>query len=131
MASYREWLHEGNDLPILKAIGWILLVMGLSPIFLRSLRIPYGRYVDDKAGPFVRLGLTRCQLPARLAWFVMEMPSFLIPVFLILNVGGKYVGEFNPNIFLIGMFILHYFNRYYIKTFDSHPYLILWLIALF
>ena len=113
MASYREWLHEGKDLAAIELIGWVLIVSGVNVFLLNvfKLNIPYGRYGNDKSGPFVWLGLTSFKLPAKLAWFVMELPSFLIPVFLILNVGGKYVGEFNPNIFLLGMFILHYFNR--------------------
>ena len=112
MASYREWLQEGRDLALLEGAGWLLIVLGLALVVCDffNLRIPYGRYGNDK-GLFAWLGLTSFKLPARLAWFVMEMPSFLIPTFLVLNVGGKYVGEFNPNIVLLGMFILHYFNR--------------------
>ena len=114
MASLHEWLREGKDASLLQYSGWLLIILGLSlPIFgLFNLRIPYGRYGStEQGGLFARLGLTKFKLPAKLAWFVMEMPSFLIPVYLVLNVGGKYVGQFNPNIVLLGMFILHYFNR--------------------
>lgn len=114
MASYREWLLAGRDLGLLEVASWLLIVLGVALVVcdLFNLRIPYGRYGNDDKGLFAWLGLTKFKLPARAAWFVMEMPSFLIPTFLVLNVGGKYVGEFNPNIVLLGMYILHYFNRY-------------------
>lgn len=113
MASFREWLRGGSDIFFLETAGWGLLVIGLLLVvadFL-NLRVPYGRYGNDQEGLFAWLGLTKFKLPAKLAWFVMELPSFLIPTFLTLNIGGNYVGEFNPNIVLLGMFILHYFNR--------------------
>ena len=113
MASLREWLLEGKDASLLEFSGWGLIILGLSLVTLDlfNLRIPYGRYGSDQGGLFAWLGLTKFKLPAKLAWFMMELPSFLIPTFLVLNVGGKYVGQFNPNIVLLGMFILHYFNR--------------------
>ena len=113
MASYRQWLYDGKDIALLEGAGWVLILLGLSLVVsdFFGLRVPYGRYGDDQKGLFAWLGLTKFKLPSKLAWFAMEMPSFLIPTFLVLNVGGKYVGEFNPNIVLLGMFILHYFNR--------------------
>lgn len=114
MASFSEWLRESKDAPLLEFSGWALIVLGLmmAALDLFNLRIPYGRYGTQQSGLFAWLGLTRFKVPAKLAWFVMELPSFLIPTYLILNVGGTYVGQFNPNIVLLGMFILHYFNRY-------------------
>jgi 3-oxo-5-alpha-steroid 4-dehydrogenase 1 len=113
MASLHEWLREGKDASLLELSGWVLIILGLTLVSLDlfNLRIPYGRYGSEQGGLFAMLGLTSFKLPAKLAWFVMEMPSFLIPLFLVLNVGGEYVGQFNPNIVLLGMFILHYFNR--------------------
>ena len=110
MASYRSWLLDGVDLPFLEVFGWMIIGHGLLTVIgdlfniSKSNIISYGRYDNDDKG-------TKFKVPAKVAWFVMEMPSFVIPTFLILNVGGNYVGEFNPNIVLLGMFILHYFNR--------------------
>ena len=111
--SLRSWLQEGNDLPLLELLGWSLLIVGGSMVLLDllNIRIPYGRYGTDKKGLLASLGVTKCKLPARVAWFAMELPSFAIPMFLILNVGGRYIGEVKPNIVLLGMFLLHYFNR--------------------
>ena len=78
--------------------------------FGKCVWVPYGRYSDQK-GFLSRLGLTSFKLPARQAWMIQEVPSVVIPLYLILSTGGKYVGAFNPNIVLLGMFLLHYVNR--------------------
>ena len=108
-----SWLQEGKDLFLLEWIATLLLLLGMAMAVMAActtLRVPYGRYGSD-GGLFARLRLTSCKVPARLGWFVQELPSFAVPMYLILNVGGRYVGGFNPNIVLLGMFILHYFNR--------------------
>lgn len=111
--SYRAWLEQDNDLPLLEGASVFILGLGfvLGFISLFDCRIPYGRYGADTQGFFYSIGLTSCKIPARLAWFVQELPSFVIPLYCVLNIGGKYVGEINPNIILLGMFLLHYFNR--------------------
>lgn len=94
-------------------MGWLLLATASVLVFLESLNveIPYGRYSDNKT-LIASLLWTNIKVPAKLGWFVMEMPSFVIPLYLVLNVGGDRIGEVNPNIVLLGMFIMHYFNRY-------------------
>lgn len=108
-----EWLRQGNDLPFLEGTGLTLLAVGavVCAISLLNFRIPYGRYTSDTSPIFHTLGLTSCKISAKLAWFLQELPSFVLPLYCLLNIGGKEVGEFNPNIIFIGMFVLHYFNR--------------------
>lgn len=115
MATLQEFLHEGRDAYVLEAMGWFLLAVGALMILLDVLNVqaPYGRYGDNK-GLLSTLLLTNVKVPARVGWFIMEMPSFVIPLYLVLNVGGKQVGELNPNIVLLGMFLLHYFNRVFL-----------------
>ena len=110
--SVHHWLRQGNDLTFLVWISWFMLGPGAVVVLINLLnfRIPYGRY-SETSGIFSRLGLTSLKVPAKIAWFVQELPSFVVPMYCLLNVGGKHVGQFNPNIFLLGMFILHYFNR--------------------
>ena len=109
-----EWLRQGKDLHFLEGIGMSLLVLGaiVGGISLFNIRMPYGRYTSDTSRLFHIIGLTSCKIPAKLAWFLQELPSFVLPLFCVLNIGGKQVGEFNPNIVILGMFIMHYFNRY-------------------
>ena len=111
--SLRAWFREEKDLYLLEAMGWFLLLVSSSLVLmdLLNIQVPYGRYGDNK-GILSYILLTRLKISAKVGWFIMEMPSFVIPLYFILNVGGKNVGEFNPNMVLLGMFILHYFNRY-------------------
>ncbi len=93
-------------------MGWFLLSVGALLILLKFVNIqaPYGRYGSNK-GLLSSVLFTNIKIPAKISWFFMEMPSFLIPLYLILNVGGDHVGVVNPNIIFLGMFLLHYFNR--------------------
>ena len=63
---------------------------------------PYGRYGSDRYGRPV---------PAKLAWFLQELPSFLIPVLLIFFSEAKHFGSNLANVICLSMMILHYFNR--------------------
>lgn len=112
--ALQKLLEEGGDAYLLESLGWLLLFVGglIVVLELLSVEAPYGRYSGNK-GVISTLLLTGFKMPARVGWFAMEMPSFLIPLYLVFNVGGRYVGQVNPNIVLLGMFILHYFNRYY------------------
>ncbi|XP_022530259.2 3-oxo-5-alpha-steroid 4-dehydrogenase 2a [Astyanax mexicanus] len=64
---------------------------------------PYGRYVD--------LQHPGVMVPAKAAWLIQELPSFLVPVLLMLTTEsstdlGRYI--------LLWTFILHYFQRTFI-----------------
>ena len=104
-----EFLAEDGDEAI---IGWLwkglLLVIALSSF----LKVPYGKNsYGTGGGLFPRMLLASVTVPARLGWFVMELPALAFPLLLLLGVGGRYVGVLNPNMVLLGMFILHYVNR--------------------
>lgn len=106
-------LEDDGDEQLLPWVGkGLLSLMALFSFlaFGNYLWVPYGRYSDQK-GLLSRLWVTSFKVPARLAWMTQEIPSVLIPLYLALNVGGRYVGAFNPNIVLLGMFLIHYINR--------------------
>lgn len=111
--SLTKILEEGGDVFLLEGLGWFLLALGVLLVLLDQVKVvvPYGKYSNSK-GLLSTVLLTDLKVSARMGWFVMEMPSFVIPLYLVFNVGGRHVGEVNPNIVLLGMFILHYFNRY-------------------
>lgn len=110
--ALQEFFEGGKDAYLLETLGWVLLCVGglVVLLYLLSVEAPYGRYSNNE-GVFATL-CTGFKIPARVGWFAMELPSFLIPLYLVFNVGGRYVGQLNPNIVLLGMYILHYFNRY-------------------
>ena len=106
--SVHRYFEEDRDEILL---GWLWKAL-LAFIAFSSLigRVPYGRYGDDK-GVLSRLLVVSFKLPARQAWVVQEIPSLAVPLFLLLIIGGRYVGTINPNMVLLGMFLLHYINR--------------------
>lgn len=111
--SMKEWLLRGGDAALLEGLCWFLLGVGALVATLQCLnvRVPYGRY-GNSGGQFLStLLLTDVKMPAKLGWFLMELPSFVVPLYLILDVGGEHIGKVNPNIVFLGMFLLHYFNR--------------------
>ena len=110
MAAFLEDDADERALPWI-CMGLLAVMTPFSVLgFCGCAKVPYGRYGDQK-GLFSRLRLTSCKFPARLAWMVQEIPSVVLPLYLVLNVGGRYVGSFNPNVVLLGMFLLHYVNR--------------------
>ena len=107
--SFYEFLAEDGDEAI---IGWLwkglLLVIAVSSF----VKVPYGKNSYGTGGGLLpRMILASVTVPARLGWFVMELPALAIPLFLLFSIGGRYSGSLNPNMVLLGMFILHYVNR--------------------
>ncbi|KAJ8412762.1 hypothetical protein AAFF_G00117130 [Aldrovandia affinis] len=80
------------------------LIFGGAAFFFRQtkVRTPYGRYV----GP-----TQERLLPARVAWLLQELPSFLVPVFLVLTAHAP--SRLGRNL-LLWTFCLHYFQRTFI-----------------
>lgn len=63
-----------------------------------DIKAPYGRYNTNNSG-----------VPCRLAWFVQELPCFVIPSYLLYY----YWPSISITKFIIvGLFLIHYFQRY-------------------
>lgn len=110
---FARLLEDDGDEQLLPWVGKGLLVFIAFFSFLafgKCLWVPYGRYSDQR-GVLSRLRLTSFKVPAGLAWMTQVIPSVLVPLYLALNVGGRYVGAFNPNVVLLGMFLIHHINR--------------------
>eukprot|EP01083_Nonionella_stella_P069493 185268_1 len=73
-------------------------------IFLLFHDAEYGKFAKKK---------TSCSVNVRLAWFLMELPSFVIPAVLVL-LEWESVIRSTPKCILLGMFMVHYFNRSFI-----------------
>ncbi|KAL4238953.1 3-oxo-5-alpha-steroid 4-dehydrogenase 1 [Mactra antiquata] len=97
-------LIRNKEMEVLYAISCIYFVTAILVLFilLSGITAPYGRYTRGGWGVHVN---------GKFAWFVQELPSFLVPVtFLIFD---KDAPRFNlmPNMFLFGLFSIHYFQR--------------------
>ncbi|MBN3320320.1 S5A2 dehydrogenase, partial [Atractosteus spatula] len=84
--------------------SWFLIFFGMGYMFRqRSARTPYGRYAVPSKD-------TR-KIPARVAWFFQELPSFLVPLLLYYAAHGPCTTGRN---LLLLMFCGHYFHRTFI-----------------
>ncbi|XP_017276492.1 3-oxo-5-alpha-steroid 4-dehydrogenase 1 [Kryptolebias marmoratus] len=63
--------------------------------------VPYGRYASSKYG---------FPVDVRLAWFVQELPSLLVPLCLVFWASSSKMSHL-PNQLLVAMFLCHYFQR--------------------
>ncbi|XP_071397558.1 3-oxo-5-alpha-steroid 4-dehydrogenase 2-like [Centroberyx affinis] len=90
---------------LVQYLTWSFIVGGLA-FFLRQTRIcgRYGRYVNTGE----RL---RPTCPAKAAWFLQELPAFLLPVILVLTTESR--TSLGKKL-LLWTFCLHYFQRTFI-----------------
>ncbi|XP_044516911.1 3-oxo-5-alpha-steroid 4-dehydrogenase 2 [Gracilinanus agilis] len=85
----------------------LLAVCGLL-ILLRSRPDAYGKQAE-------RLLPLATRLPARAAWFLQELPSFVVPIGLLAWQPHPLFGP--PGTLLLGLFCGHYFHRTFIYAF--------------
>ncbi|KAK5873304.1 hypothetical protein PBY51_018355 [Eleginops maclovinus] len=94
------------------SLSWALILGGLVYL-LRQTRTHthYGRYRPERS---------RC-FPARLSWFLQEVPALLLPLLLLLLPGEQGVrpGGSIGGALLICTFMLHYFHRSSIYAFQT------------
>uniref|UniRef100_A0A4W5JBL6 Steroid 5-alpha reductase C-terminal domain-containing protein n=1 Tax=Hucho hucho TaxID=62062 RepID=A0A4W5JBL6_9TELE len=87
---------------LINTLSCVLFLVGVSHL-VRLNQAPYGRYLD--------LGLSSSSMPrmvpARLAWFLQELPSLLVPL-MMMTTTPNHTGSS----LLLGTFCLHYFQRY-------------------
>ncbi|XP_029010484.1 3-oxo-5-alpha-steroid 4-dehydrogenase 2-like isoform X2 [Betta splendens] len=90
------------------ALSWALVVGGALYLWHQT-RSPaqYGRYASKRS---------RC-CSARLGWFLQELPSFLLPLVLLLRADGTGSRAGTGRTLLLCTFTLHYFHRTFIYAF--------------
>ncbi|XP_062295354.1 3-oxo-5-alpha-steroid 4-dehydrogenase 2a [Scomber scombrus] len=89
-------------------LSWALVVGGVAYLWRQTRNhTGYGRYVKPTARRF-------CS--AKLGWFLQEVPSFLLPLLLLLT-GGPGTGASTGRKLLLCTFMLHYFHRSFIYAF--------------
>ncbi|XP_053275633.1 3-oxo-5-alpha-steroid 4-dehydrogenase 2a [Pleuronectes platessa] len=88
------------------SLSWSLVCGGALYLWHQTrVRTAYGRYMSAES---------RC-CPAALGWFLQEVPSFLLPVLLLLLPGDPGPGP--GRTLLLCTFTLHYFHRSFVYAF--------------
>lgn len=86
-------------------LSWLLVLGGVAFLMQQTrTQTPYGRYGTP--------GVRCC--PARLAWFLQEVPSFLLPLLLLLQPAEPRIEpapQRSDNTLPLCTFMLHYFHR--------------------
>ena len=89
---------------VLRSSSFCMIIAGaLTFIACSIIAAPYGRYNTAKGWGFL--------VPAKLSWFLMESPNLWMPPLVYGYIGSADRFNSRPNMFLLGMFLLHYFHR--------------------
>lgn len=94
---------EKEELYILDCMAYFMIFMAAcSFVTLLFENVPYGRYTTSKYGFPVNV---------RLAWFVQELPAFVVPLCLVVWTSAAKTSLL-PNQLLIAMYFCHYVQRW-------------------
>lgn len=94
---------EKEELYILDCMAYFMIFMAAcSFVTLLFENVPYGRYTTSKYGFPVNV---------RLAWFVQELPAFMVPLCLVVWTSAAKTSLL-PNQLLIAMYFCHYVQRW-------------------
>lgn len=92
---------EDEELFILDCLSYFMMFMAFITFFaLLFVNVPYGRYASSRYGFPVNV---------KIAWFIQELPAFLLPLALILSTCAKITHL--PNQLLLLMYFCHYTQR--------------------
>lgn len=93
---------DDEELYVLKCMAYFMLFMAAcSFATLLFENVPYGRYASSKYGFPVNV---------KFAWFVQELPAFLVPVCLVVWTSSAKISVL-PNQLIIAMYFCHYVQR--------------------
>lgn len=99
---WRLFSSEEEELYILDCLSYVMVLMALvTCVTLLFQNVPYGRYTSSKYGFPVNV---------KVAWFLQELPAFLVPLCLIVWASPLKVTAL-PNQLLLGMYFCHYVQR--------------------
>ncbi|XP_066266760.1 3-oxo-5-alpha-steroid 4-dehydrogenase 1-like [Branchiostoma lanceolatum] len=105
VTDYLYNMLPSNEEALVHTLAYVML--GLSvPVFFITTFVKvaeYGRYAVKSSW----------ELPARVAWLFQELPSFAVPVILVLSGRAARMTQL-PNQVLMAMFVAHYFQRTFI-----------------
>ncbi|XP_046343897.1 3-oxo-5-alpha-steroid 4-dehydrogenase 1-like isoform X3 [Haliotis rufescens] len=95
----------GGEVQLIYYVSYMFLAWGaLVAVSLQVVSAPYGRYARKGWG----VGVT-----ANVAWAIQELPSFAVPLLLLALSDSPKIHDL-PNKIILGLFLLHYFQRTFI-----------------
>ena len=100
------FLQTLDEFQFIYILSWtILLLSFIVAICLIFLEVEYGRYFKSNSWQ-------NClsAVDGRIAWFVQELPAFVIPCALLFYARKDALG-LNPNTILLSLYVLHYCHR--------------------
>lgn len=100
------FLQTLNEVQFINILSWtILLLAFIVAICLVFLQVEYGRYFRSNSWQ-------NClsAVDGRIAWFVQELPAFVIPCVSLFYARKDALG-LTPNTILLSLFVLHYSHR--------------------
>lgn len=91
-----------DEAAVMELLCYVLVVWGLAvALSLQFVSAPYGRYSREGFG---------IRIPVKLAWFLQELPSLLVPLYLINFSVNPMIGQWRNQVAL-ALFLLHYVQR--------------------
>ena len=100
------FLRTLDEFQFIYILSWtIILLAFIVQICLIFLQVEYGRYFKPNSWQ-------NClsAVDGRVAWFVQELPAFVIPCALLFYARKDALG-LTPNTILLSLFIMHYSHR--------------------
>ncbi|KAL3872770.1 hypothetical protein ACJMK2_035971 [Sinanodonta woodiana] len=103
LLSELYYMTEAVDYRLIKLCSFAYLAFGVLVVILLlyGITAPYGRYARAGWG---------CYINGKLAWFVQEIPSFVVPLLILFYSNCTKLDRWSNRI-LIGLFLIHYLQR--------------------
>ena len=106
MADLFSFLQGLDELNLINITSMVMMFTALIVVVcLIFLKAEYGRYFSANSTQKYGFGVN-----ARVAWFVQELPAFVVPCVLVCY-ARKDIFGLTPNIFLLSLLLLHYTHR--------------------
>ena len=100
------FLQTLDELQFIYILSWTMIFLAfITEICLIFLKAEYGRYFKSNSWQNCLYAVD-----ARVAWFVQELPAFVMPCALLLYARKDALG-LTPNAILLSLFLLHYSHR--------------------
>ena len=107
MASLLTFVQDFDELQLIHITSKVIMFTGvIVAVCLTFLKAEYGRYFCANSSQKYGFGVK-----PSVAWFVQELPAFVIPCALLFYARKDFYG-FTPNALLLSLLLFHYTHRW-------------------